>query len=96
MAPGNLLVHQAIRRAIAVSGMGVVRRAEVEDRPQPSLPAQRNPVPQIIAPLLACFAPGLAAERHDLRILLVLFGAELNHVFDVKWLISRTPPPGHV
>ena len=48
---------------------------------QPGLPAKRNPVPQFGAPLLACVGTRLAAQRHDLRILPVLFRTELNDVF---------------
>jgi hypothetical protein len=76
VAPPHLLVHQAIGRAVAVSSMGVVRRTEVKERSQPSLLAERNPVPQFSAPLLTRLGPRLAAQRHDLRILLVLFGAK--------------------
>ena len=48
------------------------------------------------APFLSRLGSRLAAQWHHLGIFAVLFGAELNNVFQVERLVPRTPPPGHV
>src|ERR1700722_8706037 len=90
---GAPFVSEAVGRTVTVPGVGVVGSAKVEHRSQSRLPAKRDTMTQFFPPLFAWGFARFTAQRHDLRILLFLFGCEPDDIFEVERFIIRARSP---